>query len=117
MRNYWLGAAIAWMIFIAFVCLARFDELPSVSLELVPTDKIVHGALHFMLTFLLARSLRRMPLLGSFCISVAFGIAIEAAQAMFTSYRTADIADIAANIAGSILALVILKLTQKKPFS
>ena len=117
MRNFWPGAAVTWMIFIGFVCLARFDDLPSVTIGFAPTDKIVHGALHLVLTILLFKALRTRPLLGAFCISAAFGILIEVMQSYLTTFRTADATDVMANIAGSILAIGIVKSVQKNKHS
>lgn len=102
------------MVFIGIVCLARFDDLPSVELGIAPTDKLVHGFLHFVLTILLARSLYRKALLGAFSISVAYGIAMELCQQWLTTFRTADPTDVAANVAGSVIAVSLLKLIQKK---
>ena len=105
------------MIFIGFVCLARFDDLPSVNIGFAPTDKIVHGALHFVLTILLCKSLRTKPFLGAFSIATAFGIVIEVMQNYLTTFRTADPTDVMANIAGSILAIGIVKSVQKNKHS
>ncbi len=114
MRNAWSAAALAWMVFIGIVCLARFDDLPSVEIGFAPTDKLVHGFLHFVLTILLARSLRKQALRGAFSLSVAYGIAIELCQQWFTTFRTADTTDVVANVAGSVIAACLLKLIQKK---
>ena len=105
------------MVFIGVVCLVRFEDLPSVELRFAPTDKLVHGFLLFVLAFLLSRSLARKPLLGAFSISVAYGIAIELMQQWFTNFRTADPVDVAANVTGAALAVLVAKLIQKKPQS
>ncbi len=113
-RNLWTAVAAAWMLFIAVVCLARFDDLPSVDIGIAPTDKLVHGFLHFTLTIFLANSLRRPSILGAFSISVAYGVAIELMQHWFTTFRSADPTDVAANLAGSVIGVCLLKLIQKK---
>jgi len=109
-KIYGLLAAI-WTLFILIMCLISFNELPSVGVS--SADKYVHATFHFVFTILWFLALdksgySRKILTRVFLGSVVLGIAIEIMQGLFTKTRQADIYDVFANIAGALMAVLLL---------
>ncbi len=113
-------------LYFAFLCTAGIAflslvKIPSDKLDMVSSDKLMHGIAYFFLTFFWLLGMNKPKfkyvkiwwiLLGCFI----YGIIIEVLQAAITSYRTASYLDILANSAG-IMAAFIVFLGLKKKFS
>jgi glycopeptide antibiotics resistance protein len=117
-----LGVAFSWAAVILYVCLIRISEVPTI--KIANFDKYIHAFFYFVFSTLWFFALRlyfkkwsRNQVLGVvFLMSLLFGIAIELFQAFFTTYRSGDIADVFANTAGTLLALVSISILVKKSF-
>ncbi|WP_264519750.1 VanZ family protein [Flavobacterium sp. N1994] len=114
--------AIGWTLIIAFLCLVKVNDFPSIGISITSVDKYVHITFHFVFTMLWGfyswekqgvieiKNIRNI-----FLISVGYGILIEFLQEEFTTTRHADIMDVAANTIGALMALgVFLYLNKKK---
>src|SRR5256885_16148496 len=101
------------MVVIFILCTLPGSAFPKYAIfRYLPTDKLVHFFLHFVLTFFFLfafyksrpESFKRF--FGIiFLISLLYGILIELLQATIYTYRSAEVADVAANILGSLTAL------------
>ena len=87
----------------------------------LPIDKIVHvvfnGALVFLWLFYFYQKGIMKPVmiqLSILFLAIIYGIIIEICQALFTTTRMADVWDVAANITGCIIGLLIFKLIKFK---
>ena len=113
-KNLWLGLALLWTLTIAILCLVSFKKFPTV--QLTDADKYVHATFHLVFTLLwfgyFSKTIAR-PLLKVFLGSLAYGIAIEIMQSLFTQTRQADINDVAANAFGALMAVGIILLGKK----
>lgn len=82
-------------------------------------DKLGHFAIFFIWTFLFALSVatfknRKTPLFVIFLAGSIFGISIEILQEITEYGRTASFMDAAADIAGSLIAVLLLRYLQKQ---
>lgn len=89
------------------------------SSKLYDYDKLGHFFIFFIWTFLLALSFatfkkRKTPLLFIFLAGSLFGISIEILQLVTPYGRSANILDAAADIAGSCVAVLLLKYLQRQ---
>jgi VanZ family protein len=74
-------------------------------------DKIVHGCMYFILSFLLVNFFRTLkqgpfrehPAILAITIASLYGIGMEICQALIFTGRSAELADAAANILGAII--------------
>jgi hypothetical protein len=122
---------LAWAVFTAVALAAPGDALPQWSDEvwlgpwLDPVlDKVLHFILFAVLAALAARSFRaldpagrartlaRRPLLAAVLASTAYGALSELAQHWSTT-RTAEPADFAADVAGALCAAGLVSLTRR----
>lgn len=107
-RRPWLWVGL-WVLLFALVAtgsLWRADALPTPSIEGI--DKLQHfigyAVLSAWAVMLFARI--RTQALAVVCV-IAFGIAIEVAQAVLTTDRSADSADAMANALGALAGLLL----------
>ncbi len=110
---------IIWTFIVVVVCIIPGNEIPSPPILNLPhLDKLVHGGLYFVLTFLAIHSfskqewinkLKQSPFLFAFIYAVSLGIIIEFIQANFIPNRNGDIFDALANTTGSLLAVFVVK--------
>jgi VanZ family protein len=115
-RDNILFIAISITLFIGYLSLKKIDYLP---VQLSHSDKVYHAIAYFLLglTWLLSfpKSLQKKKLKYAIVIScVIYGIVIEVLQGTLTTYRTASLLDILANIVGVIVAMIIFKQVYKK---
>jgi VanZ family protein len=116
-KNLFLAFAVLWTAMITYLCLVDFKVLPKIGIG--GFDKYVHFTFHFVFTtlwFLYLKSKKEAPsglYLKTFLASLVYGIAIEIAQALFTTTRKADVLDVCANASGSFVAILILFLLLK----
>lgn len=114
LKKTYLFAALTWTFSILFFCLATFNNLPEIAIK--NADKYVHFTFHFgfvMLWFLYfdfnkKTANRFKTILVLFLLSFLFGVAIEIAQKLFTTTRSADVFDVAANTTGTLTASLLI---------
>jgi len=120
LKIFWKIVAWTLLMLVAFT-------LPGSAFKTVKTfqhtDLVVHAVLYFTHTTLLIQAINRYNLefdksikrAVCFYIPVAMGIAVEFVQGAFISNRHWDMLDIAANMLGTALALLIIpRLLNKK---
>jgi VanZ family protein len=118
-KQFYFWAALFWTGLIFFFCLIKSSDIPAV--QIANLDKVVHSFFHFVFTSLWFLYFKKQlnsfnffkPLALSFTFSVFFGIAIEIAQALFTTTRKGDWIDVVANMSGAALAVCIILFLNK----
>ena len=107
------GVATFWTLSIAFLCLAKFNDLPSFGVS--GMDKYVHFTFHFVFTLLWSVYFRLVfnkiegKLLSKILLaSLLYGIALEFLQNEFTATRKADVYDVIANFTGALVATIVM---------
>jgi VanZ family protein len=112
-----LIAVILWSTVIAILSLMPSSNVPGISWGSgIPLDKIAHIVLYAIYTFLLGRYLTNQPnknvsiRLWSLAIPIFYGILMEVLQYYLSPSRFFDMLDIIANISGSIVGLLLLKV-------
>lgn len=103
------------------MCLIRSEDLNMPDLE-KNSDKLGHMVFHIGLTSLWYLYFKykfenaKKALIRAFLFSFIFGILIEIAQGLFTTSRTADVLDVAANTTGALLVVAAVLLIEKKRY-
>lgn len=83
------------------------------------TDKFGHMVFHIGITTLWYLYFKykfvnvKKALVQAFLFSFVYGILIEIAQGLFTTTRSADILDVAANTTGALLVVTAILLIEK----
>ncbi|MDY0781296.1 VanZ family protein [Tenacibaculum sp. IB213877] len=105
--------AIAVTIAIAILSLIKIGKMP---VHFTYIDKVEHTIAYFVLTFfwLLAQGKTSAARIKVVLICIVYGIIIEVLQKELTTYRSFDYADMLANSAGTIIALLIFSFFLKK---
>lgn len=108
--------AVAITLFIGYLSLKRIDYVP---IRLSHLDKIYHVVAYFLLAsaWLLCFSKTTQNPKTTYFIALAciiYGMVIEVLQGILTTYRTASVLDVFANMAGVIAALMLFKQVYKK---
>ena len=112
-----VAVSLVYTITLTYYCLKASPisiKLPSQS------DKLLHALAYFVFTVLWFLSFkftfswnRKKSVVSTFMLAVSFGILIEILQEQLTNYRQADVLDVVANIIGTVLAILTLKLIFK----
>ena len=112
-KRYW--KSLFWIGLIFALSVFKGDKIPVHTEFKIPhLDKIGHFGMYFILTFLLAydffahnNSLRKNSsnMLLVMMVSIFFGVAMELLQHFIFVWRSGDIYDLFANIAGSVVAI------------
>lgn len=118
-KQFYFWAALTWTGLIVFFCLIKSSDIPAI--QITNLDKVVHSFFHLVFTslwfFFFKKQINSLaifkPLVVSFMLSIFFGIAIEIAQALFTTTRKGDLVDVLANLSGAILAVCIILFFNK----
>ena len=116
--NYCGLLSVLWAILIFVLCATPGQYLPSEKwLELIAFDKFVHATIFFILLslgFLKAFKHHQSSFVFvmSFIFAFFYGAILEFMQANYFSNRSADFYDIAANTAGSVIAVLVFKKTK-----
>ena len=106
-----------WMAIITFLSLYNFSEIEGLDIQVSFIDKVVHFVFYLVATilacmFVRERSKGKFPLRSTLIYSAFFmllyGTVIEVIQAVYTSDRSGEIGDFAANSAGVFLALLLI---------
>ena len=112
-----LIVVIIWTIAIAILSLMPSSNVPGISWgNGIPFDKIAHIVLYAIYTFLIGKYLLGKSwklfriVLVSLAIPIFYGILMEVLQNYLSPSRFFDILDIFANISGSIVGLLLLKV-------
>ncbi len=114
LRKHW--KSITWALVLLLLSTIPDSQFPESKLFSLPHfDKFVHLFLYFVFTILLIsgnnahRLRRRVTVSAIVCaafISLPFGIAMEVVQLQLVPSRSAEVYDLAANVAGFLLALI-----------
>ncbi|MFV5698299.1 VanZ family protein [Flavobacterium sp. ZT3R17] len=118
-KQFYFWAALTWTGLIVFFCLIKSSDIPAI--QITNLDKVVHSFFHLVFTslwfFFFKKQIKSLdvfkPLGLSFIFSILFGIAIEIAQALFTTTRKGDLFDVLANLSGATLAVCIILFFNK----
>lgn len=120
-KTFWFLTALGWTIFVAFTCLINSKDLPSIGIEVIGIDKIIHFLFHFIFTLLWSiyyfskeKKVTIKRVTTVVIVSLLFGIVIEWLQASFTVTRQADVLDVIFNSGGAISSGLIVYYTLKK---
>ena len=97
----WLCLGLLMALFITVMSLLPANNLPSLGVS----DKIEHAAAYALLAFWFASVMGRWDYLYLFLALLAFGGGIEIAQGLLGLGREADLLDLAADAAGSVVGL------------
>ena len=107
-----------WAIFIAWgiaiVWLSLSPSPPEIETSLLGWDKFQHAAAYGVFTILAGWAFGSYPWelkkrwLGAVILAVIVGGALEVAQAVFTSARTAELSDLFADLAGAWIVYFIV---------
>ncbi len=106
------------MLVIGFLCLAPSDEFEMYSIEIPYLDKAVHFTMFLFLAFFAAGTNKKWPnqfhKYGIPVIAILYGLLIEYLQWKYTSSRSGDWHDVAADTIGFFTGLwLFLKLKPK----
>jgi VanZ family protein len=119
-KKGFFSLAVGWTVAIAFLCLVKFNDLPSLGFTVSSLDKYVHITLHFVFTMLWGFYFRQKwnqieikRIIYVVLISIGYGILIEILQELVTTTRHADILDVLANFTGAMMALLTFVLIKK----
>ena len=112
------GFAFGWTVLIAFLCLAKLNDLPSFGDSLM--DKYVHFTFHFVFIALWGiyswfkqNEIVLSKIVNVTIISLVYGILIELMQEYLTTTRHADVFDVVANFLGAATASLVFVIIKK----
>ena len=119
-QHKYLILLLGWIALVSYLSLRTMEGTPNI--EIPNFDKIVHAVFHFIHTVLwylfinfeLKNKYIRHSLRLAMVIDIVYGCLIEVLQGILTDDRHADILDIAANVFGTILAAIVVKVIIKK---
>jgi len=105
---------IGWVVFIALLTLVPGKALPQIDWNFLSFDKFIHFAIFSIMTFLGSASFYKsfgltriiMPIIISLFIAILYGATLEYLQT-FIPDREFDYADLAANIGGSLVGILL----------
>lgn len=93
------------------------NEPPKVKIE--DADKVVHFTFHFVFTVLwflyldVKKPSQKRLYIKVLLVSICYGGFIEIAQGLFTTNRSADIADVLFNSLGALAGIAVLILSRR----
>jgi VanZ family protein len=99
-----LPFCVAVVVVVALSTVAYSGKIPSL-ITGHGIDKVVHGAMGATLTFLLARALRGRAVLAALLVLVP--LATDEYLQRFSPMRSSDWGDLAADVAGALLAIAL----------
>lgn len=105
---------IGWVVFIALLTLVPGKALPQIDWNFLSFDKFIHFGIFSIMTFLGSASFKNslglnrliMPIIISLFIAILYGATLEYLQS-FIPDREFDYADLAANIGGSLVGILL----------
>ncbi|MGX7667170.1 VanZ family protein [Flavobacterium pedocola] len=115
-KNFLL--AFFWTLAIAVACLISTSDVPNVAVT--GFDKIVHLLFYMVFTVLWFLYLKKRFADWSFFVTaivivvatLLYGTIIELLQDAFTETRKADVLDVLANVAGSLVGVVVMAMVK-----
>jgi VanZ family protein len=113
-----LFGAVSWTLVVFFLCIVKSSSIPSI--PIANLDKGAHAFFHMVFVILwflyfkeqIVSSYHTKAYVFSFSLSVFFGILIEFTQQFFTTTRSADVLDVVSNLAGAIIAIIIIVMAR-----
>ena len=117
-RNLFI-LALFWTIAITIASLVSLTNMPRVNV--LGKDKTVHFLFYFVLTltwnFALQKKYKNWALKYIIVfVVIGYGIVIEVLQEVLTKTRQADLYDVIANSAGTLVALIVIFWLKNKTF-
>ena len=117
-RNLFI-LALFWTIAITIASLVSLSNMPRVNV--LGKDKTVHFLFYFVLTltwnFALQKKYKNWALKYIIVfVVIGYGIVIEVLQEVLTKTRQADLYDVIANSAGTLVALIVIFWLKNKTF-
>lgn len=117
-RNLFI-LALFWTIVITIASLVSLSNMPRVNV--LGKDKTVHFLFYFVLTltwnFALQKKYKNWALKYIIVfVVIGYGIVIEVLQEVLTKTRQADLYDVIANSAGTLVALIVIFWLKNKTF-
>ena len=117
-RNLFI-LALFWTIAITIASLVSLSNMPRVNV--LGKDKTVHFLFYFVLTltwnFALKKKYKNWALKYIIVfVVIGYGIVIEVLQEVLTKTRQADLYDVIANSAGTLVALIVIFWLKNKTF-
>jgi len=114
-KNLLLALAVVYSCGITTMFFVSPSGLPRISFSAM--DKVVHGSVFFLLVciwqlYALQQNGGKLAWRNSFKIllwSLFYGMVIEVFQGVFTETRSADVFDVVANLAGSLVGVVFFQ--------
>jgi VanZ family protein len=103
LRQLWIMAILVLVIAIVYTSLTPRPVIPNESFS----DKTAHFLAYFSLALLGSGIASPATLWRTMLRCFLLGATMEAAQALLTDHRVADVADLAANAAGIVMAWLI----------
>ena len=117
-RNLFI-LALFWTIAITIASLVSLSNMPRVNV--LGKDKTIHFLFYFVLTltwnFALQKKYKNWALKYIIVfVVIGYGIVIEVLQEVLTKTRQADLYDVIANSAGTLVALIVIFWLKNKTF-
>jgi VanZ family protein len=103
LRRLWMAATLALAVAICYWSLSPQPPVP----DAVIPDKVGHALAYFALALLGSGIVTPGRLSLSMLRCLLLGAALEIAQALFTEHRSAEWGDLAADLAGILVAWVV----------
>ncbi|GLB51010.1 hypothetical protein NBRC110019_00490 [Neptunitalea chrysea] len=119
-NNKYLIVLIGWLSVVVYLSLFNLSDAPKI--RIANFDKYVHFGFHFIGTVLWYLFLKfefknkyiKHVLFLAMLLDFLFGVTIEILQKFLTETRHADFLDVLSNLAGTIIAAIVVKLIIKK---
>ena len=113
-KKKWTILFYLWLGIVCYLSLIPTgDRVQKSILDLPHLDKIVHAGMYFVLSFIAIHYLHKTKIKHKYLVAslfcIGWGILMEFLQSSKIINRDFDIADIIANIIGSILGIVFFK--------
>ena len=115
-----LGASLLYSATLLIACLM---PAPAVILTKDNSDKVLHGSAYFVFTllwfsyfylFYLKNKNTRFVVGVTLLLALSYGMIIEVMQGTLTSYRSADVFDMLANVIGISVAFLLIGLLKPR---
>ena len=111
--------SLLWALFIFVLCALKISDIPQPGFTFPGIDKAVHFIFFFILTiFIVYENYRQQYSLktrislswGLFILALIYGGGIELLQKYIFTYRSAEWLDLAADLGGCLLAILVFNL-------
>ena len=119
-KNKSFLVALLWTLLVTFLSLVSIRRILGIgdSIHLANKDKIVHFIFYLVMVILWMYYFSKVQIaskgLKIVLGAILYGIVMEICQAVFTTYRSADIVDVIANSSGAISGFFLYKIIKTK---